>query len=119
MTRRGVLALALLISAGGSARATELTFDLAIVQGRVAEAMRLIRITQGDTVRLRWTSDRALNLHLHGYDIERRVMPGTVAEMTFTARATGRFAIHIHAPDAPGGPAHDDAPLAVVEVYPR
>ncbi len=64
-----------------------------------------------------WTTDRPLTLHLHGYDIEKRVAPGTVTEMTFTADATGRFPVHVHAQGA--GPAHEEALLVNVEVYPR
>ncbi len=36
------------------------------------------------------------DLHLHGYDIEKRIEPGAVTEMTFTARATGRFPVEVH-----------------------
>jgi hypothetical protein len=42
-------------------------------------------------VKLRWTTDRPIILHLHGYDIEAKVEPGAVTEMAFTARAAGRF----------------------------
>jgi hypothetical protein len=38
--------------------------------------------------------------------------------MTFNAYATGRFAVHVHAPGAGGG-AHEEAALVRVEVYPR
>ena len=108
------LALALLASA---AVAAELTFDLKIEQGRLPEAMRLMRVHEGDRVTLRWTSDRPLVLHLHGYDIEKRVASGAVSEFAFTANATGRFPIEIHQLGAGG--ADQDATLAVIEVYPR
>jgi hypothetical protein len=117
MLARSVLAL-LLISAGVCASAAELTFDLKVERGRVAENLRLIRVKQGDVVTLRWTSDQPLALHLHGYDIEKRVAPGPATEMTFTAYATGRFPIHVHTQGA-GGRAHEEAPLVNVEVYPR
>ena len=71
-------------------------------------------------MRLRWTSDRPVILHLHGYDIETRLAPGAPAELAFTAYAAGRFPIEIHAPGAGGpGAGREGAPLAVVEVYPR
>jgi FtsP/CotA-like multicopper oxidase with cupredoxin domain len=75
---------------------------------------RVIRVQRGDVVTLRWTSDRALTLHLHGYDIERRVTPGTTATMSFTAPATGRFSIEVH-----GGSAGREATLGYLEVHPR
>jgi len=117
------MALALVIagSAGiAGIAAAELTFDIKIEGGRVPEAMRPIRVTEGDVVKLRWTSDRPLVLHLHGYDIEKRVAPGAVSELVFTAYATGRFPIHLHEQGTgAGGHAHEDLPLAIVEVYPR
>jgi len=101
-------------------RAAEVAFDLRLQDGRVAENMRLIRITQGDVVTLRWTTDRPLLLHLHGYDIEWQVQPGIVGKVTFTARLTGRFPVHAHdAATRKGGSAHEEDPLVYVEVYPR
>ena len=115
-------ALALLLIAAGSvgAPAAELTFDIKIEHGRIADTMRLIRLNEGDVVKLRWTSDQPLVLHLHGYDIEKRIAAGSVTEFGFTAYATGRFPIHVHAQGAgAGGHAHEDPPLATIEVYPR
>jgi hypothetical protein len=115
-------ALAFLLMAASSAFlavAAELTFDLKVEHGRVADTMRLIRVKQGDIVKLRWTTDQPLVLHLHGYDIERRVEPGAAAEFAFTAYATGRFPIHVHAHGERRGHAHEEAPLVNVEVYPR
>ena len=119
MVARSALAL-LLIAFGAvvSAWAAELTFDLKVERGRVAENMRLIRVKQGDVVKLRWTSDQVLVVHLHGYDIEKRVVPTPATEMTFTAYATGRFPIHAHTQGA-GGRSHEEPPLVNVEVYPR
>jgi hypothetical protein len=101
------------------ASAAELTFDLKIQGGRVPQTMRLVRVTQGDAVKLRWTSDRPIVLHLHGYDIERRVEPGSVSEMVFVARATGRFSVEEHKPDAKNGHSHGEAALVRIEVLPH
>ena len=101
-------------------RGAKVAFDLKIERGRVPESMRRIRVQQGDVVTLRWTADHAVVLHLHGYDIEQRIEPGAPADMVFTARATGRFPLHVHdAASASSKPAHDEAPLLYVEVYPR
>jgi len=115
-------ALVLLLITAGSAGvlAAELTFDIKVERGRVPDTMRLIRVNEGDIVKLRWTSDQPLILHLHGYDIEKRIAAGAVTVLAFTAYATGRFPIHVHAQGtAVGGHAHEDAPLAIIEVYPR
>lgn len=101
------------------AQGTEVTFDLKIEKGKVAQNMRLIRVKQGDAVKLRWATDRPIVLHLHGYDIEKKVEPGAVAEMAFEARATGRFPVEEHNPNAKGGHAHGEAPLVRIEVRPR
>jgi hypothetical protein len=100
--------------------AAERTLDLRIEKGRVVDQKGPVRVQQGDAVRLRWRADRALVLHLHGYDIETRVDPGAVAETAFVARATGRYPIHVHVPGvASGARPHADAPLLYVEVHPR
>jgi hypothetical protein len=100
--------------------AAELTFDLKVEHGRVPDTMRLIRIKQGDVVRLQWSTDQPLTLHLHGYDIEKNVEPGTTTDLTFTAYATGRFPVHVHAKGGcPDVHTHEEEPLVNVEVYPR
>jgi FtsP/CotA-like multicopper oxidase with cupredoxin domain len=88
-------------------------FELSIREGSLPAEQRVIRVQQGDAVTLRWTSDRSLTLHLHGYDVEQRVTAQTTATMSFTARATGRFPIEIH------GDAGRVGPLAYLEVHPR
>jgi len=113
-----MLALLFLVHAAIAAVAAELTFDIKVERGRVAENMRLIRVKQGDVVKLRWTSDQPLVVHLHGYDVEKRIAPGSAVEMAFTAYATGRFPVHVHAQGSRGG-AHEEAPLVSIEVYPR
>jgi hypothetical protein len=100
------------------ARAADLTFDLRIEGGQVAQGMHTVRVKQGDAVRLRWSSDRPMVLHLHGYDIESRVEPGKVAEMAFVARAAGRFPVEEHRIDAKGGHAHGEAAIVRIEVLP-
>lgn len=100
-------------------QAADVAFDIRIEKGHVAQKMRLIRVTQGDNVRLRWTSDRPIVVHLHGYDIEKRVAPGAIVEMAFTAHAAGRFEVEEHKPNARGGHSHGEASLVRIEVRPR
>lgn len=122
MTRRQVVLALLLWAATASVfvQAAELSFDLHLQDGRVPENMRLIRVSEGDVVTLRWTSDRPLLLHLHGYDIEWRVQPGSVASSAFTARLSGRFPVHAHATSGNANDhAHQDSPLVYLEVYPH
>ena len=61
-----------------AAGAAEVSYALAIANGRVPENMRLIRVKQNDVVKLEWSTDKPISVHLHGYDIEKDVKPGTV-----------------------------------------
>ena len=101
------------------AQGAEVTYALRIESGRVPENMRLIRVAQGDVVKLQWSADKPSTVHLHGYDIEKQVTPGTITELTFTARATGRFPVNLHGSAAEtAGHGHEDT-LVTIEVYPR
>jgi hypothetical protein len=111
---------ALLLSALSpeAVKATEVTFALRVENGHVPESMRLIRVKRNDVVKLEWSTDRPMTIHLHGYDIEKEIAPGVVTDMTFTARATGRFTVEPHLAKTPsGGHAHGDV-LVTIEVYP-
>jgi hypothetical protein len=113
-----VVALSLGSASVTTARAAEVTFVLAIANGHVPANMRLIRVKQNDVIKLQWSTDKPMQIHLHGYDIAKDLKPGTVTEMAFTARATGRFTVAPHTGATPGGGhAHGDA-LVTVEVYP-
>ena len=106
--------------AGVAAYAAEPVFDLRIENGRLPQNLRVVRVKQGDAVTLRWTAERPMTLHLHGYDVEKRIEPGEVGAMSFTARATGRYPVYAH--DARANPdkgAREEAPLLYVEVYPN
>ena len=116
----GVCALLALCAAvvPQAANAAEVTFVLRIENGHVPENMQLIRVKQNDVVRLQWSADRRMTIHLHGYDIEKEITPGTMTEMTFAARATGRFTVEPHLAREPsGGHTHGDV-LVTIEVYP-
>ena len=98
----------------GAARAEPRVFELAIRGGELPESARVMRVQQGDDVTLRWTTDRAMTIHLHGYDLEQKLTPGKPVSIRLTAKATGRFPIESHA-HGPGG----DRTIAYLEVHPR
>ena len=87
--------------------------ELVLANGRLADGQRTIRVARGDQVELIWTSDRSITVHLHGYDIELAIAPGTAEHMTFAARSTGRFPIEVHGGSGP------HRTVLYVEVYPR
>jgi hypothetical protein len=91
-----LLVLAMSVFAMGSALAAEQVVDVALAEGRVPPERRTIQVTRGDEVVLRWTSDRAIALHLHGYDIEESIPAGGSATMRFAANIAGRFPVSEH-----------------------
>jgi len=107
-----VLAALLLVSTEGVAEPR--AFELAVRDGKLPAEQRVVRVRQGDDVTLRWTTDKALTIHLHGYDIEVPLKPAAAVSMRFTARASGRFPVEIH---SHGRGEH--RVLAHVEVHPR
>jgi heme/copper-type cytochrome/quinol oxidase subunit 2 len=42
------------------------------------------------------TSDTADEVHLHGYDIEKELVPGKVTTLSFVADQTGIFEVELH-----------------------
>lgn len=90
--------------------------DVRIEARKVVAPVAAIRITEGDTVELRWTSDEPVELHLHGYDLKIQVRPDAPAAMVVEATATGRFPITSHGWGV-GGHGHDA--LTYLEIYPR
>jgi hypothetical protein len=69
-----------------------------------------ISVNEDDSVMLRVSSDRPMELHLHGYDVEQEVGPGQKASLRFRADLTGRFEIEDHG---------SERELGVLQVRPR
>ena len=124
--RRRVLAWAIalvLISsvfAPRNARAAERVVQLQITKRRLQNDPGTIRVSVGDYVDLRWSTDEATTLHLHGYDVMLPLVPGNEAHMRFQANATGRYPVSAHGfgEDA-GKSSHREIVLVYLEVYPR
>ena len=66
-------------------------------------------VQKGDKVVLVVRTDSGEAVHLHGYNIEKEVVPGKAVRMPFTANIAGRFEVELHP---------TDALLAVIEVKP-
>lgn len=99
-------------------------FDFAIKAQKLIGGNDVIRVTQGENVRLQWTSDEITRIHLHGYDIETLVKPNAPVSMVFNAYATGRFPIEAHgfgdqASNSQAGHQQEETILLYLEVYPR
>jgi hypothetical protein len=98
----------------------EKVFDLRITSGALPAQQRVIRVTQGDRVIWRITSDAPGRVHVHAYRLETNVLAGQPAELAFQAFATGRYRVEWHPVAAnPATPdAHHAPPLATLEVRP-
>ncbi len=109
--------------------AAEKIFAIDITAGKTPPAQQVIRVEKNDLVKLRISSDTAGDVHLHAYRKDVKLVPGTSAEISFKAHATGRFRIEWHAvadkntkgdtkSDAKAS-AHHAPPLAILEVRPK
>jgi hypothetical protein len=86
-------------------------FELRIENGRLSDNLKTIRVRQGDSVEMDWSSDRHVVIHLHGYDVEAAVDPGKTQRLQFRASVSGRFPIEAHA--------ERHRVLLYLEVHPR
>jgi hypothetical protein len=85
------------------------TIAIDVEQGHPSGGIKRPTIKKGDEVVLVIRTDMGEEVHLHGYDIEKPVTPGTPVRIPFTANLPGRFELELH---------HPDALLAVIEVRP-
>jgi hypothetical protein len=106
---------ATLIRSAVAQESSKRVIEVRIENRKVVAPNEAIRITLGAVIELRWTSDEAVKLHLHGYDIELHVRPDEPAAMVVEAYATGRFPVTSHGWED-GGHGHDA--LTYLEVYP-
>jgi hypothetical protein len=53
-----------------------------------------VEVEEGDHLRL--TSEEPLEVHIHGYDLQRELAPGKPVTLSFEANLTGRFEIEDH-----------------------
>lgn len=90
--------------------------ELSILQGKLS-GKNVVRVTEGQIVELRWSSDRVTELHLHGYDIVAKPKPGAPAVMRFKAHATGRYPVTVHGHAKGGG--HTEKTMLYLEVHPN
>lgn len=88
----GVLLGVALLGAASTVR----EFDLSILKRRIEGGGATIRVTRGETVLLRWRTDEAVSLHVHGYDLRANLSPLAPTSMRFEAGVAGRFPITAH-----------------------
>ncbi len=87
------------------------------IEHRKVVGDQVIRLIEGQEVRIVWATDEAAELHIHGYDIRIDISPDAPVETSFTAHATGRFAVTSHGFGGDHGHGHET--LLYIEVYPN
>jgi hypothetical protein len=80
-----------------------------VVNGVPQGGIQRPTVKQGDKVVLVVRTDSGEAVHLHGYNIEKDVVPGTPVRLPFTASIAGRFEVELHP---------TDTLIAVIEVKP-
>ena len=118
MTRAAIVILVIALVLGGlffllrpdkpAGAPRDRTFDLAIKNGKMSP--NEISVNQNDKVTLRVSSDKPMEFHLHGYDVEQEVGPGQKAKLRFEADLTGRFEMEDH---------ESEKELGTLQVRPR
>jgi FtsP/CotA-like multicopper oxidase with cupredoxin domain len=70
--------------------------------GEVAGGAAEIRAKKGDTVVIVVSADAPDDIHLHGYDIEKKAEPGKPARFRFKANLEGEFELESHTAEHAG-----------------
>jgi hypothetical protein len=84
--------------------------EYVVKDGKVVSGEPVIKARQGDEVTIVITSDKADELHLHGYDRHAHLQPNAPARVMLKADRTGRFPIELH---------KSHIELGTIEVYPK
>jgi hypothetical protein len=67
-----------------------------ITHGKASGDTGRIPVTVNSHVTIQVTSDTADEVHLHGYDIEKELVPGKPSTISFVADQTGIFEVELH-----------------------
>ncbi|MGY9014647.1 MAG: hypothetical protein ACKVG9_05050 [Rhodospirillales bacterium] len=91
-----------------------------VIKSRVVIGDKVIKVTQGQSIVLRWSTDKIITLHIHGYNIKTMATPSKPSSMNFLTRATGRYAVTSHGfGQNAGHRGHGKSALVYVEVHPK
>jgi hypothetical protein len=122
----GLLVIASLIAGAPAVRTQQAPesagparFAIIIKNRKIDPAQQLVRVRQGDTLELTFTSDEAAELHLHGYDQLLALEPNVPATLRVAAKTAGRFSLEAHGFGRDAKRSRNHAVLLYLEVYPR
>ena len=95
-----VVATSIVVLPATSAVTKPTVVAITVKKGRPVGGIKRPAVKKGTVVRFALTIDKGKEVHLHGYDLERKVVKGKKVVLQFTARLTGRFELELHEPDA-------------------
>ncbi len=93
---------------GPEAAPGERSFDVRITGSGMSPEE--VSVREGDRVNLNIAAGRPAEVHVHGYDLEEEVEPGSETTLSFEADDTGRFPVEDH---------DSGAELGILVVEPR
>lgn len=99
-----VIALAVIaVPTGANAQVAAVkpvVISITAVNGRPVGGIKRPSVKRGQTVRIVIRTNVGTELHLHGYNIEKKPRKGVPTVMQFVAKTAGRFELELHQPDA-------------------
>jgi len=72
------------------------SFDFVVKNGARTAGPVSMQAREGEDVEIKVTSDRADELHIHGYDLHTVVKPNQPVALYFKATHSGRFDVELH-----------------------
>ena len=70
---------------------TSKTLDIIVKDKKIVSGGDNLKVTEGDSVVMKFTLDQKEEIHLHGYDKSVELEKDTTGEISFIANLTGRF----------------------------
>jgi len=99
-----------MISARNAGAEEDARISLRVAGGKLMGGPRVIRLKRNAAVVLTVLSDTPDELHVHGYNLELKLLPNQATTLSFVAKHTGRFTFELHE-------AHTE--LGAFEIYPE
>ena len=96
-----LVAVALPTAATAAPAATSpVVIRITAVNGKPVGGVKRPTVKKGQTVRIVIRTNVGTEIHLHGYNIEKKPKKGVPTVIQFVAKVPGRFELELHHPDA-------------------
>lgn len=78
-----------------SSTAPTVTIKVTVSNGKIDPAPHAVDAKKGERIAITVTSDKAEEIHVHGYDLKKDLDAGQPGELDFTADQAGRFEVEL------------------------